>query len=76
MQIDYGDVSDRKKLRKNLKCKSFQWFVDNVYPEIKIPPTNVFLGEVCFFYDIFKMINCAFQGLSLKFQNEDSSVHK
>ena len=36
--------------------------------------------QTCFWeryvlHAIFKMINCAFQGLSLKFQNEDSSVH-
>eukprot|EP00039_Didymoeca_costata_P005251 m.79936 g.79936 ORF g.79936 m.79936 type:complete len:274 (-) comp12734_c0_seq3:753-1574(-) len=28
-----GDLTDMKNLRKNLNCKSFQWFLDNVYPE-------------------------------------------
>lgn len=38
---DVGDVTHRVMLRSKLKCKSFDWYMKNVYPEKFIPTQNV-----------------------------------
>lgn len=44
--IDRGDTSERKQLRKDLKCKSFKWYLQNIYPESPMPLEYYSLGEI------------------------------
>ena len=37
--ISYGNVTDRIELRKKLKCQNFQWYLNNIYPDL-LPPDN------------------------------------
>ncbi|KAJ8721938.1 hypothetical protein PYW08_004340 [Mythimna loreyi] len=43
---DYGDISGRKELRQKLGCKSFEWYLKNIYPELFIPGESVAHGEI------------------------------
>lgn len=38
--MEYGDISKRVELRKKLGCKSFKWYIENVYPDVQMPELN------------------------------------
>ncbi|XP_061537847.1 polypeptide N-acetylgalactosaminyltransferase 17 isoform X1 [Phycodurus eques] len=44
--IDFGDISERVALRKSLRCKNFQWYLDNVYPEMRTYDDTLYYGEI------------------------------
>ncbi|XP_051260042.1 polypeptide N-acetylgalactosaminyltransferase 5 [Dicentrarchus labrax] len=35
--INIGNLTDQIELRQKLKCKSFKWYLDNVYPDMDAP---------------------------------------
>ncbi|XP_077578239.1 polypeptide N-acetylgalactosaminyltransferase 17 isoform X1 [Stigmatopora nigra] len=44
--IDFGDVSERTRLRESLRCKNFRWYLDNVYPEMRTYGDTLYYGEI------------------------------
>ncbi|KAL0968549.1 hypothetical protein UPYG_G00268320 [Umbra pygmaea] len=42
--IDIGDLAERKALRSRLKCKSFSWFLANIYSEMRTYSDTVAYG--------------------------------
>ena len=43
---EYGDVTARKEFREKKQCKSFKWYLENIYPESNMPLDFFALGEV------------------------------
>ncbi|NWX57928.1 GALT5 acetylgalactosaminyltransferase, partial [Promerops cafer] len=35
--VDLGDLGQQTQLRKKLQCKSFRWYLENVYPDLEAP---------------------------------------
>ncbi|KAM6259703.1 polypeptide N-acetylgalactosaminyltransferase 5 isoform 1-T1 [Spheniscus humboldti] len=35
--LDVGDLTQQIRLRKKLQCKSFKWYLENVYPDLEAP---------------------------------------
>lgn len=45
--VAFGSIEARLRLREELQCKPFKWYLDNVYPDLKIPDgTGVKHGSV------------------------------
>jgi len=38
--VAFGSIQERLQLKSDLQCKSFQWYLENVYPDLKIPDSR------------------------------------
>ena len=47
--VNVGDITSRVKLREKLKCKSFDWYLDNLLPMLPTEKRLLASGQV--FYD-------------------------
>lgn len=43
--VDVGDISERLAIREKLKCKSYAWFIKNIYPELPLQSDLIGAGE-------------------------------
>ncbi|XP_037072293.1 polypeptide N-acetylgalactosaminyltransferase 2-like [Pollicipes pollicipes] len=42
--VPFGSIRERDDLKRRLQCHPFQWYLENVYPELKVPD----VGDMAF----------------------------
>lgn len=40
------NITDRLDLRNKLKCKNFEWYLDNIWPQHFFPKNDRFFGRI------------------------------
>lgn len=43
-KADAGDISSRVEKRRQMNCRSFQWYLNNIYPELNVPSLELIAG--------------------------------
>ena len=55
--VEYGDISDRVSLRQDLHCKSFKWYLDNIYPEMDFAANDDLIHSGAILIQELRVIN-------------------
>uniref|UniRef100_A0A8D2MSG0 Galactosyltransferase C-terminal domain-containing protein n=1 Tax=Zonotrichia albicollis TaxID=44394 RepID=A0A8D2MSG0_ZONAL len=67
--VDVGDLSQQIQLRQRLRCKTFRWYLHNVYPDLEAPLVKA-SGQLV----NVALAGCiAVQGTSLAFEECDAN---
>ena len=61
--VYYGNITNRLELRKKLNCKSFKWYMENIYPDLILPNDQSKPVEKYqrYFLPVFKVLHCTYR---------------
>lgn len=66
------NITDRLELRNKLKCNSFEWYLDNVWPQHFLPKKDRFFGRIRNVYED----KCLIRPVTTRLSNQPMGLAK